>query len=97
MKALWIHPNGLHALYVTLASSLLGGAYFVYLTSESFPPDAVRGVPFIWLVLACAGLILGVQATAANVHRYLGVMSLILGVLNFPLAAIFTLGAIMGD
>ena len=35
-----------------LASLILGAVYYGYLALVSFPPTAVRVVPFVWLLLA---------------------------------------------
>jgi hypothetical protein len=57
---------GLVAALVTLASLVVGGAYFAYLVAEPFPPDLVRIVPLLWLGGALGGLLLGVRAIQDN-------------------------------
>lgn len=61
------------AIRVAIVSVIVGAGWVVYLTwfADPFPADILRYVPVIWLVSAFAGLILGPQATLANVHRTL--------------------------
>ena len=88
--------RGRIALLVTLASLALGGVYYAYLVAVPFPPGAARIIPFTWLAGALAGLILALGATRADVHRPLGVASVVLGVPSLVLATIFAFAALMG-
>ena len=99
MKQVWINPDGLVAIRVSLAALIVGGVWVVYLfwTAGPFPPDILRLVPVVWLVSSFAGLILGLQAALADVRRYLGIISVLLCLPSIPLAAVFTLAAMVGD
>lgn len=99
MSGLWTNPNGMVALRATLASLMVGSGWIVFLNwfSGPFHADILRNVPFIWLILAFAGLLLGVQAVLANRHRGSGLLVIILSIPNIPLAAAFSLAAAMAD
>lgn len=99
VKDVWINPNGVIAMRVTLASLLVGGLWVGYLNwfAGPFPSDILRYMPLIRLVSAFVGLVLGLQAALANVHRYLGVISVLLCLPSVPIAATFVLAAMMGD
>lgn len=88
--------HGLLAIFLVIGSMVVGGLYYVYLTSEPFPPDIVRLVPVTWLVAGFIGFGLGVQALFVNARRFLGCVSVLLSIPNIPLAAIYVLGAMMG-
>lgn len=99
MSGVWTNPNGVVALRVTLASLMVGSGWIVFLNwfAEPFHPDVLRNVPWIWLMLAFAGLILGIQAVLANQRRGSGFLVVILSIPNIPLAAAFSLAAAMAD
>jgi hypothetical protein len=54
VKDVWINPNGVIAMRVTLASLLVGGLWVGYLNwfAGPFPPDILRYMPLIWLTSA---------------------------------------------
>ena len=84
------------ALPVSVAALLLGLAYYAYLKATPFPPDWARVVPFVWLIGAVAGLLLGLGALAAGPHRILGAISALLSLPNIGLAAVYAFAALMG-
>ncbi len=84
------------ALPVSVATLLLGLAYYAYLQATPFPPDWARVVPFVWLLGAVVGLVLGLGALAAGPHRILGAISALLSLANIGLAAVYAFAALMG-
>ena len=90
------YRDGGLALLVTIASLVVGVAYVAYLKAESFPPDAVWVIPFVWLVGALAGLTLGLMALVTGPRRLLGGVSALLSVPNVGVAAVYALGALIG-
>ncbi len=85
------------ALPITIASSVLGAVYYAYLVAVPFPPDTVRIIPVLWLIVALAGLSFGIALTFSEKDRLRGVATVVLSVPNIFFAAIFALGALMGD
>lgn len=101
MKHVFINPNGQVAIRVSIVALMVGGAWVALLfwggNVTYDPPDVLRLVPVAWLFASFAGLMLGFQSTLANVHRWLGLLSVLICALNIPFAAIFALAAMMGD
>ncbi|MCC2631873.1 MAG: hypothetical protein K0S20_572 [Patescibacteria group bacterium] len=89
--------KGLNVLVISLLASLVGALYFSYISAVSFPPDIVRIVPFVWLVLSFWGLIGAIQATRSKAHRYMVGLAVMILIPNIVLAALFCLGSLMGD
>lgn len=82
---------------VAAASLVLGAGYYRVLLAVPFPPDWIRVVPAIWLAGATAGLVLACEACRAGTQVRLAVLGLLLGLASLGLAAVFALGALMGD
>ena len=101
MKETFVNPNGQVSIRVSIVALVVGGAWVALLFwGENLipdPPDILRLVPVAWLFASFAGLVLGLQAALANVHRWLGLLSFLICLLNVPFAAIFALAAMMGD
>ena len=90
--------NGSRALLSALVVSVVGAAYFSYLTAVPFPPQMVRLVPAAWCAACIAGWMWSIRAIRAGDGRSLSVVAaLALNVPNTMLAAIFLLGAMLGD
>ncbi len=89
--------NGSRALLSVLASSVVGAAYFSYLTAVPFPPQIVRLVPAAWCAACIAGWVWSIRAIRAGDGRSLSVVALALNVPNTMFAVIFLLAAMMGD
>lgn len=96
--------RGLLALLVTLGSSLVGLAYVVYLRATPFPPDSARIVPFVWLLSALLGLALALWALRRGPLQRrsalalgVGIIGVLLALPNVVSAALYALGALMGD
>lgn len=93
-----MNPNdGRGALATVLAATAIGLVWWLFLVLEPFSLGILRVIPLIWLVLALVGCTSGLRAVSFNNHRGLGVLSILIGLLNIPLAGIFLLGALMGD
>jgi len=88
--------KNIHIL-ITVASSLIGAVYFTYISSVDFPPNLVRIVPFVWLIGAVIGLMLGFRSLRKRESRYVGIFIIILALINIVFASIFSLAALMGD
>ena len=88
--------KSIHIL-ITAVSSLIGIAYFAYISNVKFPSDAVRVVPLVWLIGAVTGLIFGFRSLRNGGNRYIGILVIILAILNTLFASIFSLAALMGD
>ncbi len=88
--------NGRRALLVVLASSVVGLAYFAYLTAVPFPPEIVRLVPLVWFAACLAGWVWSLRAFRADDGRVLPIAAFALNVPNTIFAAIFLLAAMMG-
>ena len=87
----------LRALAVTFVAAVLGTAYFILLNAASFPPDAVRIIPVIWIAGAGFGLILAIRIVHANLKSYFAWTSIMLGIPSLLLALVFALSAVIGD
>lgn len=83
-------------LLIVVTSSVVGVAYFGYLTTVPFPPDIVRLVPLVWVAACLAGWVSAVRALRTNASRFLPVATLVLNVPNTALAAVFAIAAVMG-
>ena len=90
------YRGGEVALLATVASVLVGVAYFNYLKATPFPPNWVRVIPCIWLIGAVAGLLRGLAASTAGPRRILGGISALLSLPNVGFAAIYAFAALMG-
>ena len=89
--------NGSRALLSVIAASVVGAAYFSYLTAVPFPPPIVRLVPPAWCAACIAGWVWSIRAIRVGDGRFLSVVALALNVPNTTFAAIFLLAAITGD
>jgi hypothetical protein len=89
--------NGSRALLSVLAASVVGAAYFSYLTAVPFPPQIVRLVPPAWSAACALGWVWSIRAIRAGDGRSLSIMALALNVPNTMFAAIFLIAAMMGD
>ena len=90
MKETVLNPDGKSAIRAAIVALVIGGGWVGYLNwfAGPFPPDIFRLVPVAWLVVSFYGLMLGLQAALANVHRYLGLLSILVCLANIPLAAV---------
>ena len=79
-----------------IASVILGLAYYNYLARVSFPPTAVRIVPFIWLLLA--GTSFGMTLNRWRRSRPDGTTAVVmaLSLLSGLIAVPFGMGALLG-
>lgn len=84
-------------ILVTTVSSLIGVAYFTYISNVDFPPDIVRIVPLVWLTGSIAGLIFGFRSLRAGGARHIGILVIVVAIINILFASIFSLAALMGD
>ena len=91
------HPSGVVSILVAAASLMLGAGYYLVLLAVPFPPDGVRVVPVVWLAGAIAGLVLGGAAYRGGTQVRLAALGLLLSLASVGLAAIFALGALVGD
>jgi hypothetical protein len=91
-----MHP-GRRALGTVIGSAGLGAAYVAFITAVAFPPDIVRVVPLLWFGAAGVAWFLVRQAIRADARPLLGIVSGVLNIPNTLLAALFSLGALMGD
>ena len=82
---------------VAAASLVLGAGYYLVLLAVPFPPNWVRIVPVVWLAGAAAGLVLACAACRAGTQVRSAVLGVLLSLASLGLAAIFALGALMGD
>ncbi|MBM4195168.1 MAG: hypothetical protein FJ202_12435 [Gemmatimonadetes bacterium] len=89
--------SGARALLLTIASGLVGGLYFSYLTAEPFPPDIVRLVPIAWFVAAVLGGALATRSVGGPGNKVIAWLAVALSVPNALFAAVFSLAALMGD
>ena len=89
--------NGGRALLVVLASSVVGAAYFSYLTAVPFPPAIARLVPPAWFAACVAGWAWAIRALRTGERKPLPIVALALNLPNTMVAAIFLLAAMMGD
>ncbi len=89
--------NGGRALFVVLASSAFGAAYFSYLTEVPFPPRIVSLVPLAWFAACVAGWVWSIRALRTGEGRLLPIVALALNVPNTMFAAMFLLAAMMGS
>ncbi len=103
--------SGAGGLGLTLGSMALGREYVAYLRRTPFPPAGADTVPYLWLALAPLGLTLAVlalvRALRALRHRpqrrpgaavlLLGTVGLLLAPPNIAYAALYVLGAMIGD
>jgi len=89
-------PKKTHILS-TMASSLIGVAYFAYISNVDFPPGVVRIVPFAWLLCAIAGIIFGLRSLRDGGSRHVGIPVIVVAIANMLFAGIFSLAALMGD
>lgn len=98
MKETVLNPNGKSAVRVAIVALVIGGGWVaaLNLVHLSDPPEVLRLVPVAWLMISFYGLMLGLQAALANIHRYLGLLGMLVCLANIPLAAIFALAAMMG-
>ena len=88
--------KNLHIL-VTVVSSLIGVAYFAYISNVKFTPDLARIVPMVWLVGAVTGFVLGFRYLRGDGARYIGILVIVVAIINILFASIFSLAALMGD
>ena len=89
--------NDGRALLVVLASSVVGVAYFSYLTAVPFPPGIARLVPLAWFAACVAGWVWSIRALRAGDGRALPIVTLALNLPSTMFAVIFLLAAMMGD
>lgn len=92
------------ALALTLGSMALGQAYVAYLGRTPFPPASAEVTPYLWLALALLGLTLALRALRHRPERgpgaavlLLGTAALLLALPNIAYAALYVLGALIGD
>ena len=78
-------------------SSVIGVAYFAYISNVNFPSDLARIVPLVWLIGAVAGLIFGFRSFRGDGPRYIGFLVIVAAILNILFASIFSLAALIGD
>lgn len=88
--------KNIHIL-ITAVSSLVGVAYFAYISNVKFPPDVVRFVPLVWIIGSVAGLIFGLRSLRGDGPRYRGLLVIVVAIINILFASIFSLAALMGD
>ncbi len=89
--------DGMRALLLVAGSALAGLGYVLYIKAEPFPPAVARLVPMAWLAGSVQG---GCRAARTLRHSEDGVAAGLAFALHVPsaiLAAIFSLGALMGD
>lgn len=89
--------QGGRALLVVIASAAVGVAYFAYLNAVDFPPTVARLVPLLWLATAVGGWILGARGMREAAGKAAAIASLVLNVPNTVFAALFAIGALLGD
>lgn len=87
----------LRSLAVTFVAAVIGLVYFILLSAVSFPPDSVRIIPVIWIVVAVSGLLMAIRLVHANSKSYVAWFSIVLGIPSLLLALVFTLSAVIGD
>jgi hypothetical protein len=87
------HSN-VSAVAVALLAAMVGIGYYAYISAVDFPADAVRAVPFLWLLLAAAGLILAARALKKS---YVSFAVIALSIPSLLLALIFAMAAVVGD
>ena len=99
------------ALALTLGSMALGQAYVAYLGRTPFPPASAEVTPYLWLALALLGLTLALRALVRALRALrrrpargpgaalllLGTAALLLALPNIAYAALYVLGALIGD
>ena len=89
--------RGTRALLIVTSASVVGAAYFLYLTAKPFPPDFVRLVPIAWLVGSLLGGVLAARALKPNGTRLAAGLALALAIPSSVFAAAFSLAALVGD